>query len=73
MMEREKLFEEFLKACEEKKHICGQGNPNADILIIGKESTDTSEELIRKIHRDRNFHTFLSTQYIPSKCHGNSK
>lgn len=47
-MEREKLFEEFLKACEEKKHICGQGNPNADILIIGKESTDTSEELIRE-------------------------
>ena len=34
-MDREKLFEEFLNEC--KNQICGQGNPNADILIIGQE------------------------------------
>jgi len=47
-MDREKLFEEFINECEkEPLTFCGQGNPNADILIIGKESTDTSEALIR--------------------------
>ena len=48
IMDREKLFEEFINECEkEPLTFCGQGNPNADILIIGKESTDTSEALIR--------------------------
>jgi len=60
-MEREELFDKFINECEiEPLKFCGQGNPNADILIIGKESTDTSEELIRekimlckdKINRD---------------------
>ena len=60
-MDRENLFEEFINKCDkEPQKFCGQGNPNADILIIGKESTDTSEELIRekimlckdKINRD---------------------
>ncbi len=49
-MNREKLFEEFINECENEKEpltFCGQGNPNANILIIGKESTDTSEALIR--------------------------
>ena len=46
-MNREKLFEEFLEKCENNQQMCGQGNPNANILIIGKESTDTSEALIR--------------------------
>ena len=38
-MDREKLFEDFLTQCKSKsrEEICGQGNPNADILIIGKE------------------------------------
>lgn len=49
-MDREKLFEKFLEDCKNRKEWCGQGNPNADILIIGQESTDISEEaLIRKI------------------------
>lgn len=61
IMNREKLFEEFINECEkEPLTFCGQGNPNADILIIGKESTDTSEALIRdkirlcrdKVNRD---------------------
>lgn len=59
-MDREKLFEEFLEECKKNNQICGQGNPNADIIIIGKESTDTNENLIRekirlcrdKKHRD---------------------
>ena len=37
-MDREKvLFEKFLEDCKNRKECCGQGNPNADILIIGKE------------------------------------
>ncbi len=48
-MEREELFEKFINECEnEPLTFCGQGNPNADILIIGKESTDTSDDLIRR-------------------------
>lgn len=54
-MDREKLFEKFLEDCKNRKEWCGQGNPNADILIIGQESTDISEEaLIRKIMLCRN-------------------
>ena len=50
-MDREKLFEKFINECaNEPLNFCGQGNPNADILIIGQESTDICEEaLIRKI------------------------
>ena len=36
-MDREKLFEIFLTECKNRKEWSGQGNPNADILIIGKE------------------------------------
>lgn len=36
-MDREKLFEEFLEDCKNRKEWCGQGNPNAHIMIIGKE------------------------------------
>lgn len=38
-MDREKLFEDFFTQCENKsrKEICGQGNPNSNILIVGKE------------------------------------
>lgn len=55
-MDREKLFEEFINECEkEPLTLCGQGNPNVDILIIGKESTDISEKsLVQNIERCRN-------------------
>lgn len=36
-MDREEKFEEFLEECKKRKEWSGQGNPNADILIIGKE------------------------------------
>ena len=36
-MDREKSFEEFLEECKNCREWSGQGNPNADILIIGKE------------------------------------
>lgn len=36
-MDRTNLFEEFLAECKNRKEWSGQGNPNADILIIGKE------------------------------------
>lgn len=48
-MDREKLFEEFIKECETQKprmQFCGQGNPNKDILIVGKESTAVRDNLI---------------------------
>ena len=55
-MDREKLFEEFINECEkEPLTLCGQGNPNAVILIIGKESTDISEKsLVQNIERCKN-------------------
>jgi len=55
-MAREVLFEKYINECEkEPLSFCGQGNPNADILIIGQESTDTSEDaLIQNIKRCRN-------------------
>lgn len=57
-MDREKLFEAFIKECEERVEICGQGNPNADILIIGKEhyycENITDKELIRR-HLQMNY------------------
>ena len=36
-MDREKLFDEYIEECKKRKEWCGQGNPNANILIIGKE------------------------------------
>jgi hypothetical protein len=36
-MDREKLFKEFLEECQNRNEWCGQGNPNAHILIVGKE------------------------------------
>ena len=36
-MDREKLFEEFINECKSNKQICGSGNPNANILLIGQE------------------------------------
>lgn len=37
-MDREKLFSVFLEECKNRNEWCGQGNPNAHLLIIGKES-----------------------------------
>ena len=37
VMDREQLFKDFKEKCVKRPEICGQGNPNADILIIGKE------------------------------------
>lgn len=42
-MDREKLFEEFINECEGRGEICGQGNPNSDILIIGQEPYNEKE------------------------------
>ncbi len=36
-MDREKLFEEFLKECKDKEQICGTGNHNSNILLVGNE------------------------------------
>jgi hypothetical protein len=42
-MNREKLFEEFIQKCKERREFCGQGNPNGNILIIGKEPYRSKE------------------------------
>lgn len=42
-MDREVLFEKFIKECKERGEICGQGNPNGNILIIGKEPYSSKE------------------------------
>lgn len=42
-MDREKLFEAFINECEKRGEICGQGNPNADILLIGQEPYNEKE------------------------------
>ncbi len=36
-MNRESLFEEFLKECEYKEQICGSGNHISNILLVGNE------------------------------------
>lgn len=44
-MDRGQLFEDYFTSCKEKpKQICGQGEKNSSILIIGKESTNVSVE-----------------------------
>lgn len=58
VMDREQLYEEFITNCENSEPIQfpGQGNPNKDILIIGKESTDVTDSLISekiRLCRDR--------------------
>ena len=58
-MDREKLFEKFLEDCKNRKEWCGQGNPNADILIIGKEPHNDyfisdEEEITRRLLEQEN-------------------
>lgn len=36
-MDREEQFKEFIEECRNRNEWCGQGNPDANILIIGKE------------------------------------
>lgn len=59
-MDRTKLFEEFLVECKNRKEWSGQGNPNADILIIGKEPHNdnliTDEEEIKRRLQEQEDH-----------------
>jgi hypothetical protein len=55
-MDREESFEKFLKECKNRGEWSGQGNPNADILIIGKEPHNDAlitdkEEIKRRLKR----------------------
>ncbi|MBR5694642.1 MAG: hypothetical protein IKX43_00200 [Paludibacteraceae bacterium] len=55
-MDRKNLFEEFLADCKNRREWSGQGNPNADILIIGKEPYDKDfitdkEEIHRRLQK----------------------
>ena len=44
-MKKERLFKEYIKACLDKDQICGLGNPDADILIIGQEHFAPQDDL----------------------------
>lgn len=37
VMERNELFKKFIDDCKKARQICGAGNPNANILLIGQE------------------------------------
>ena len=57
-MDREELFAAFIDECEKRVEICGQGNPNADILIIGKEHyccEDTTDPILIKRRLELNY------------------
>ena len=47
-MDKEKLFEDYRRKCVEREEVCGQGNPNANILIIGKEPYGEAIDLTRE-------------------------
>lgn len=55
IMNRDKNFEEFLEKCKNRREWSGQGNPNADILIVGKEPYNkvliTDTEKIEKLKK----------------------
>ena len=58
-MDREVLFEKFLEDCKNRKECCGQGNPNTDILIIGKEPyndyfVSDEEEITKRLLEQEN-------------------
>lgn len=36
-MDKKELFDAFIAECKKEKQICGSGNPNAHILLIGQE------------------------------------
>lgn len=69
-MDREKLFEDYKRKCIEHEEICGQGNPNADILIIGKEPhgdiCKDREEY--KKHLERNYEHCRVNCFIRKTC-----
>lgn len=54
-MDRENIFDNYLESCRSREEFCGQGNPNSDILIIGKEPycrTECNEDENRKKRKD---------------------
>lgn len=36
-MNRDELFKQFIKDCRDAHQICGAGNPNSNILLVGQE------------------------------------
>ena len=69
-MDREKLFEDYKRKCIDHEEICGQGNPNADILIIGKEPhgdiCKDREEY--KKHLERNYDHCRVNCFVRKTC-----
>lgn len=57
-MDREKLFEAFIADCKKEKQICGSGNPNAYILLVGQEHYSK-----KKISDDSEWEKYLNDNY----------
>lgn len=57
-MDREKLFEEFIKVCRSNDQICGAGNPNAHILLVGQEHYAK-----KRIDDDKQWKDYLEENY----------
>lgn len=57
-MDREELFDAFIAECKKEKQICGSGNPNAHILLIGQEHY--SKEPIKD---DKEWEKYLHDNY----------
>lgn len=57
-MDREKLFKEFIEECKKNNQICGAGNPNAHILLVGQEHYAK-----KRIDNDKQWKEYLEENY----------
>jgi len=66
-MDREKLFEEFLRTCRHNEQICGLGNPCANILIIGQEPYISEEFEANDVEK---YKDYLEKNYTSCRNNG---
>ena len=57
-MERKELFEKFIEDCRKAKQICGAGNPNANILLVGQEHYSP-----KPIINEEDWNSYLNDNY----------
>lgn len=57
-MDRKELFDAFIAECKKEKQICGSGNSNAHILLVGQEHYAKE-----KISDDKEWEKYLNDNY----------